>query len=132
MRLRRRHKTDAHDVAALVWIVQGVYYLITGIWAVVGVESFQKITGPKYDVWLVKTVGAIVTVIGGVLLSAGLRRERAPEIPVLAVGSALSLGGVSTWYSLRGRISKVYLLDTLAEVMLIALWFVLRGGGEQK
>jgi len=132
MRLRRRHKTDAHDVAALVWIVQGVYYLITGVWAVVGVESFQKITGPKYDVWLVKTVGAIVTVIGGVLLSAGLRRERAPEIPVLAVGSALSLGGVSTWYSLRGRISKVYLLDTLAEVMLIALWFVLRGGGEQK
>ena len=33
MRLRRRHKTDAHDVAALVWIVQGVYYLITGVHA---------------------------------------------------------------------------------------------------
>jgi hypothetical protein len=121
-----KKKTPPLERASLVWILQGVYYLITGVWALVGIRSFQKITGPKDDVWLVKTVGLLVTVTGGVLLSAGLRRETAPEIQALAVGSALSLGGVGLWYSLRGRISKVYLLDTVAEVVLVTLWTLLR------
>ena len=126
MRLRRKPKSSGHDLAALVWVVQGVYYVITGVWSLVGIKSFQVITGPKEDVWLVKTVGVIVTVIGGVLMSAGLRRERAPEVTALSIGSAVGLGGVSAWYSLRGRISKVYLLDTLAETILIGLWVAIR------
>jgi hypothetical protein len=121
-----RKKTPAEDRASLVWILQGIYYLISGVWALVGIRSFQKITGPKEDVWLVKTVGLLVTVVGGVLLSAGLRRETAPEIQALAVGSAVSLGGVGLWYSLRGRISKIYLLDTVAETVLVGLWLLLK------
>ena len=124
----RKKRTPPEDMAALVWILQGAYYLITGIWAIVGIKSFQKVTGPKVDTWLVKTVGVIVTVIGGVLLSAGLRRQTTPEIAALSIGSAASLGGVSLWYPLRGRISKVYWLDTLAEAMLVGLWWVLRRG----
>ena len=129
---RRRGKTSAHDQASLVWILQGVYYAITGIWSLVGVKSFQRITGPKVDVWLVKTVGVIVTVIGGVLISAGLRRERAPEITALSIGSAVALAGVSAWYPLRGRISKVYLLDTAAEIGLMSLWAALRRGAHKR
>ena len=125
----RKQQSPADERASLVWIAQGLYYLITGIWAIVGIESFQKITGPKQDVWLVKTVGVLVTVIGGVLLSAGLRKETSPEIQALAIGSAASLGGVSLWYPLRGRISKVYLLDTVAETTLVGLWFWLRRRG---
>ena len=121
-----RKKTPAEDRASLVWILQGIYYLISGVWALVGIRSFQKITGPKEDVWLVKTVGLLVTVVGGVLLSAGLRRETASEIQALAAGSAVSLGGVGLWYSLRGRISKVYLLDTVAEAVLVGLWLLLK------
>lgn len=127
MRLRRK-KTPAHDEASLVWIVQGLYYVITGIWSLVGVRSFQEVTGPKVDIWLLKTVGVLVTIIGGVLISAGLRRERTPEVTALSIGSAAALAGVSTWYPLRGRISKVYLLDTVAEITLIGLWFALRRG----
>lgn len=121
-----RKKTPAEDRASVVWILQGIYYLISGVWALVGIRSFQKITGPKEDVWLVKTVGLLVTVVGGVLLSAGLRRETASEIQALAAGSAVSLGGVGLWYSLRGRISKVYLLDTVAEAVLVGLWLLLK------
>lgn len=124
----RKKRTPPEDQAALVWVLQGVYYLITGVWSLVGIKSFQVITGPKTDVWLVKTVGVIVTVIGGVLLSAGLRRQTSPEITALSLGSAASLGGVSLWYPLRGRISKVYWLDTVAEVMLVSMWWLLRRG----
>lgn len=124
----RKKRTPPEDQAALIWVLQGVYYLITGIWSLVGIKSFQEVTGPKTDVWLVKTVGVIVTVVGGVLLSAGLRRQTSPEIAALSIGSAASLGGVSLWYPLRGRISKVYWLDTIAESMLIGSWWILRKG----
>lgn len=124
----RKKRTPPEDQAALVWMLQGIYYLITGVWALIGIKSFQMVTGPKTDVWLVKTVGVIVTVIGGVLLSAGLRRQTSPEIAALSIGSAASLGGVSLWYALRGRISKVYWLDTIAEAVLVGLWWVLRRG----
>src|SRR3712207_8811708 len=43
-------------------------------------RSFQAVTGPKTDLWLVKTVGVLVIAIGSVLCSAGLRRQAAPEI----------------------------------------------------
>lgn len=115
-----------HNRGSFAWIVQGIYYLVTGIWSVIGVRSFQKVTGPKVDIWLLKTVGVLVTAVGAVLVSAGLRREPAPEIPMLAAGSAIGLGGISTYYSLRGRIPKVYLLDTVAEIGLVGLWLVLR------
>lgn len=114
------------DLVALVWIVQGVYYMITGVWSIIGIKSFQKVTGPKVDIWLVKTVGVIVLVIGAVLTSAGTRRVREPEIPALAVGSALGLAGINVFYSLRGRISKVYLLDAAAELGIVAIWLGLR------
>jgi hypothetical protein len=48
------------------WIarVQGWFYLLTGLWAILDIDSFQRVTGPKVDLWLVKTVGVLVIVIG--------------------------------------------------------------------
>lgn len=125
MRFRKK-PAPPEDQSSLVWILQGGYYLFTGVWAIIGIGTFQKVTGPKVDTWLVKTVGAIVTVIGGVLLSAGLRQQTSPEMTALSIGSAASLGLVSLWYPLRGRISKIYWLDSLAEATLIGLWWLLR------
>lgn len=79
-------------------------------------------TGPKTDRWLVKTVGVLVSVIGGVLVLAGRRRRVEPEPAVLAAGSALGLAAIDTVDAARGRISKVYLLDAVSEVALVAAW----------
>ncbi|MFL6196201.1 MAG: hypothetical protein ACJ75H_18620 [Thermoanaerobaculia bacterium] len=105
------------------WI-QGVYFLVTGIWPLVHMPSFLAITGPKVDLWLVKTVGILIAVIGAVLLMGARRRTLGPELAVLAVGSAGSLAAVDLVYALAGRISGVYLLDAVAEVLLIGLWAV--------
>jgi hypothetical protein len=39
---------------------QGVYYLLTGVWPLPSIGSFQRVTGPKTDLWLVRTVGVLV------------------------------------------------------------------------
>ena len=101
---------------------QGAFYLLTGIWPLVSIRTFEMVTGPKVDRWLVKTVGVLVSVIGGVLILAGCRRQQTPEIPLLAAGSAAGLTAIDVVYSTSGRISKIYLADALAETMLVAAW----------
>ena len=107
-----------------VALVQGVYYLATGLWPLVDIDSFQSVTGPKTDLWLVRTVGALVTVIGLVLISAARRRRVTNEILLLGLGSALALAAIDVIYALSGRISVIYLADAAAEIGLAALWGV--------
>jgi hypothetical protein len=109
------------------WIIylawgQAVYYVVTGIWPIFSMRSFMAVTGPKTDQWLVKTVGLLIVVIGATIGVATWRESLTPEIVVLAVGSAAMLTVVDVAYSLKGRISKIYLLDAIAEVVLIVGW----------
>jgi high-affinity nickel permease len=85
-------------------------------------RTFLLVTGPKVDLWLVKTVGALVTVIGAVIGLAGIRRQRSPEIALLAIGSAATLTGIDVYYVAKRRISRVYLLDAVGETVLILAW----------
>jgi hypothetical protein len=105
----------------LAWL-QGLYFLITGLWPLFHMPSFLAVTGPKVDLWLVKTVGILIVVIGAVLILAARRRAIGPEVTLLAVGSAASLAGVDLVYALSDRIWDVYLLDALAETALVVLW----------
>jgi hypothetical protein len=105
----------------IAWI-QGLYYLVTGVWPIIHIQSFLIVTGPKVDLWLVKTVGVLITVIGGVLLSASRARRITDEIILLAAGSALGLAIIDVVYA--RHISSVYLADAAAELCLVALWAV--------
>jgi hypothetical protein len=107
----------------LAWI-QGVFYMLTGAWPLIDIVSFQVVTGPKVDLWLVRTVGVLVTVIGAVLLSASRSRRINREILLLAVGSALGLAAIDLVYALSGRISAIYLADAAAEIGLAGLWLI--------
>ena len=117
------------SAGAWIALVQGVFYVATGVWALVDLDSFMAVTGPKVDHWLVKTVGVLVTVIGAVLLFAARSQRVTPEIVLLAVGSALSLAAIDVVYVSAGRISPIYLLDAVAEVGLAAAWAVARRRG---
>lgn len=110
------------DLASAVAAGQGAFYLATGVWPLVHDRSFQAVTGPKVDVWLVKTVGSLVAVVGGVLLAAGLRRSVPAELRVIAAGSAAALAAIDLVYAARGRISPIYLADAVVEIGLVAAW----------
>lgn len=110
-------------------LAQGLYYVTTGVWPLLSMRSFQSVTGPKTDLWLVKTVGVLVVVIGAVLAVAGLRGRPGPEIRLLGLGSALGLATIDVVYALHRRISSIYLLDALAEVGIALWWIPSRGEG---
>jgi hypothetical protein len=107
-----------------VALIHGIYYLITGIWPLLHMPSFIFITGPKYDVWLVRTVGVLILVQGLVCISAAVYKRISKEIVMLAVGAAAGLAVIDIYYASIDRIWNVYLLDALAEVVLIILWLI--------
>jgi hypothetical protein len=103
-------------------VLQGVYFLATGVWPLLSRRSFEAVTGPKADFWLAQTVGILVAGVGSAILQAKRRGRITPEIELLGVASAAGLGLVDLVFVARGRISRIYLIDALAEAALVGGW----------
>lgn len=105
----------------LAW-AQGAYYVATGAWPMLHVDSFQFVTGPKTDVWLVRTVAVLVLAIGATLLLAAWRLRVGPEAVLLAVLSAVGLGVLEVVYVVDGTLRPVYAADAAVEFLLAGAW----------
>lgn len=110
------------EIVTTTAIIHGGFYFLTGIWPIMSIGTFQKITGPKNDLWLVKTVGALLCVIGASLMFAGYNEDIVPAIIILAAGSAFVLAAVDVIYVTKRIIAPIYLLDAFVELLLIAWW----------
>jgi hypothetical protein len=105
-------------------LLQGLYFTVTGLWPLLHMESFLAVTGPKTDLWLVRTVSLLITSIGTTLLVAAKEKQPTASITVLGIGSAASLAWVDAYYSLTGVIWPVYLLDAFPEIAIIVGWLM--------
>ena len=92
-------------MAARLAIGQGAYYALTALWALVHVRSFQAITGPKTDLWLVKTP----------------RDLRDPSGNTRSTGRSGAVDGL-------GSCSVVYMCAMVARHFLIAMLVTLMVG----
>lgn len=99
---------------------QAAYYIGSGVWPLASRSTFEAVTGPKADWWLVQMVGVLAATIG-ITLAVGAREERASAaIRTLAVLSALSFAGIDIVHAARRRISPIYLGDAAIELALVA------------
>ena len=85
-------------------------------------RTFIAVTGRKTDVWLVKTVGALLVVIGIALIVGSNSEEIKSSTICLGVSSALALALVDIYYGLRKFISKIYLGEAVVELIFVFLW----------
>lgn len=95
---------------------------MTGLWPILHLRSFEAVTGPKVDKWLVKTIGGLIAAVGVALLVGSSERSRG--LRVLGLTSAIALGAADVLFVARRRIRPVYLVDAAAEAGLTALWAV--------
>lgn len=108
-----------------VAVMQGAYYCLTGIWPLVSLKTFEKVSGPKTDHWLVQTVGVLILAIGLGLLVAAASNQITIELTLIAVGSAAGLTTIDLTYVSKKVIWPIYLLDAFVELILLIGW--LRG-----
>ena len=121
-------------VRSLSWIIPylfSIYYLITGLWPLIHIHSFIYVSGPKTDIWLVKTVGLMITIVGLVILVASIRRKIPAELSWLAICFSAGLAFIDIFYVLKEEISPIYLLDAFAEILFIISWFIFLTGRKE-
>ena len=133
--MRRLESTSSRLAVGLAW-AQGIYFLVTGVWPIVSVKTFEMVTGKKTDHlvtgregdhWMLNTISALFIAIAIVLLAAAWRRRITIDAALLAIASALALTVIDVVYVARGTIRPIYLLDAAIEVVLIAIWSWLLG-----
>lgn len=99
---------------------QAIYFLFMGLWPLLHYRSFEAVTGKKIDTWLVKTIAWLFIVIGVQLWTSDPQ-----EMVLLGLGSAFAVGAADIYYSfIKQRISWVYTLDALPQIIFVILWLV--------
>jgi|SRR5690606_34345133 len=97
-------------------LIQGYYYILTGIWPILHLKSFMFVTGHKYDTWLVQMVGLLSVSIGMALVTR--------PFGILAFCTALSFTLIDMHYTVNGTISKVYQIDAIIQLFFLG-WVIL-------
>jgi hypothetical protein len=119
----REDRSRASDrwAGRLAWL-QGAFYFVTGIWPLLHMRSFLWVTGPKTDLWLVRTVAGLLTVIGACLWLAGRRNAVTREMGFVGAASSAVLIAIDVIYVAKHVISPIYLLDAVVEAVIVAGW----------
>jgi hypothetical protein len=108
----------------LLWI-QGIYTLVTAIWGLVDIDSFMKVTGPKADIWLVKTVSTILCAIGVAMIVESVKKTYSISLVILILLNSIGLAAIDFYYAGNDVIWDVYQLDGLAQIVFITLWLII-------
>ena len=103
----------------VLWF-QGLYTVITALWALLHIESFMDVTGPKTDTWLVKTVSFILLSIGIGMIAEAISRTLALPLLLLFLLNAIALAGIDFYYATNNVIWNVYLLDGIEQIIFIS------------
>lgn len=101
---------------------QGLYLLLSGLWPLVHYRSFETVTGPKADPWLVRTVAGLAATMGYVQLRTDASEEGTSTARRIGMGAALTFGTIGVVYGGSGRISRIYLLESAVEALWILAW----------
>src|SRR5688572_17864198 len=107
-----------------VWM-QALYTLVTALWALIDIDSFMEITGPKTDIWLVKTVAVLLIVIGLSLIFAAYTFDTSWPVICLGLLCATGLTIIDFYYTSNGTIRWIYAIDGVIESLFIVNWIII-------
>jgi hypothetical protein len=114
-------RTGAPPAAALAR-AHGLFNVVGGLWPLLHMRSFEAVTGPKVDRWLVRTVAGLMVANGWVQMSIPASADGLAQARRIGMGTAAVLAGIDIAYATRGRISRVYLADAAMEIGWLLAW----------
>ena len=109
-------------------VIQSMYLLITGIWPLMHLQVFMAVTGPKTDVWLVKTV-SLLTIAAGISIMPLFKNG---QNVLMAILIALAFTIVDFYYAMSGVISKIYMVDGVIQLLFIINLLFLKFSSKDK
>jgi len=106
----------------IISLIQLLYFLITAVWPFVHLESFLRATGPKTDIWLLKTVSVLLLPYCFLLLYLAIASKRSVIAIITVILCGLGLMSIDVWYYLHKVISAVYLIDGFMQLLFVIFW----------
>lgn len=116
----------ASKAVPLAPLVQGVFFIATGLWPVVHLQSFERLARTNVEGWKVKALGGVIALVGATLVAASLKRRDDTAVRVLGVGSALALALTDLFFASKKRGVPIYLADAAVQTGLATAWFIPR------
>lgn len=83
------------------------------------------VTGPKTDIWLVKTVAILLLPIGTCILLGIFLKQDQWIVLLIASMTALGLVAIDFYYTINGTISIIYQLDGFLELLFFIGWLII-------
>lgn len=109
----------------VILVLHSVYILATAVWPIIDIESFMWVTGYKQDIWLVKTVGALLIPVALTMALFLIYDTELRPLFVLAIGTAVAFIVIDIYYALKDVIADIYLVDAAVESIFLVGWIFL-------
>ncbi|HEY6974642.1 MAG TPA: hypothetical protein VH396_00040 [Chitinophagaceae bacterium] len=85
----------------------------------------MEVTGPKTDIWLVKTVSLLLLSVSLCFITGLLiKTDRRPLI-ILATACCISLASIDFYYAGKKIISPVYYVDGILQLIFLFVWIII-------
>lgn len=114
------HSPRADEQRPWNWpmFAQAGYYIITGLWPLAHMRSFEALTGPKPDRFVVESTGLLFAATGATLVAAAADggRDRVARVLSALVPAGATLAALRH----RPRLRAVYLADAAVQAALAA------------
>ena len=100
----------------------GAFNVVGGLWPLLHIRSFEVVTGPKTDRWLVRTVAGLMVANGLVQWRAEPSSDGLAAARRIGLGTAVTLASIDVAYAIPHRISRMYLVDAALEAGWALAW----------
>lgn len=105
-------------------LFQGVYYLITGVWSIIDIESFSYFTKYRGDFFLKHTAGLLFSVLGAIFIYYVIKNQLTTSITYFAFITALGVALIELYYIPRiGNLLPFWIDFSLQGLIAIFLLF---------
>lgn len=107
-------------------LVQGIYIFLTAIWGLIDINSFMVVTGPKTDIWLVRTVSFCLLPYSFICFYLYSNPKKLSHLFILCmISMGIGLIIIDIYYFEQKVIKWVYLIDAFFQVLFLMIWFSL-------
>lgn len=81
-----------------VLLILGLYYLLTGLWSIIDIESFSDFTRYRGDFFLKHTAGVLFSVLGLIFTYSAIKERFVAEIKYFALLTTVGVMAVEFYY----------------------------------
>ena len=110
-----------HSLIRYILYGHGSWYALTGIWALLHLESFLRVTGSFHNPFKTQANGALFLALGIFFFWTAKKKKEMIPVSILAGALAIALFAIDFKFLMRGEIGAIFWVAALEELLAASL-----------